>query len=130
MGRSLHHSIDSNTYLTQFAAAATAATSAVFDRQGFGAVTYVMTKAACTATTGTFAISLQSGTATSGHALATTTEMIGTQTQTMTATTVDTVKMSYIGSDRYVSVRVTPGAATGAFSTLAIGLRPIKQPTS
>lgn len=132
MSRSQHHELDTNTFYCAKHPAVTVATAAVFDRQGFGTVTFFIAKSVCTATTATVVVSLQSGSATSGHTLCTTAEMIGTNTATMTATTSNAVKFTYLGSDRYVSVRFDPeqANATGALAILAIGGKPIKQPTS
>lgn len=132
MSRSLHHALDCNTFYVAKHPAVSVATAAVFDRQGFGTVTYFVGKSVCTATSATVVVSLQSGSATSGHTLATTSEMIGTNTVTMTATTSNAVKFTYLGSDRYTSIRFDPEQtnATGALAILAIGAKPIKQPTS
>lgn len=108
----------------------TTATIAVVDRAGCDSVLYVVSKSVCTATTAGVTVELASGTATSAHTLATTSEMIGTQTVTLTATLSKFCKMAYIGSDRYTSIRINPlqTNATGAVSVVAIKGGMIKQP--
>lgn len=106
--------------------------STVIDTAGYRSLEIIATKAACTATTGTFIIDMESGTAstTTAHASATTSEVLGTNVATMTATTANSLRMGYVGADRYVSVAVTAGAATGAITIVAIRGHDMKQPAA
>ena len=131
--RDLHNKIKiTSVHAKSLATAAALLDSTVIDRANFGALEFVCNKTAGTATTGTFIVTLQSGTAStaSTHVAATTSEIIGSQTVTMTATTVAITKFGYIGSDRFASVSITAGAATGSIHVLAIQGTALKQPQS
>lgn len=118
--RDLHATLEyDNGFVSGATMAASAATNAVTDRQGFSALEFVVLKSASTATTATVLVEVQSATATSGHTLATTNDRIGSAA-TMTATTAGVAKVGYIGADRYASVRVTPAAATGRYAVVVV----------
>ena len=105
--------------------------SLVFDTAPYDSIVIHASKAAGTATTRTFIIDLESGplNATTAHTSATTSEVLGSNVVTMTATTANALKLGYIGKDRFISVAVTAGAATGAITIVAIGSNKRKQPT-
>ena len=128
--RDLHNTMKYEGFVSANSPATTAATVAVSDRTGFAAIEYVLTKVAHSATVATLVVALQSGTATSGHALATTADVLGTGSVTMTSTTAGTRKVGYIGTDRYTSLRVTGGDATGRYGITVIKGAAIKQPQS
>ena len=128
--RDLHNTMAYEGFVSGNSPATTAATVAVSDRRGFAAIEFVLTKVAHTATVATLTVALQSGTATSLHALATTAEVLGTGSAVMTSTTVGTRKVGYKGTDRYVSLRVTGGDATGRYGITVIKGAAIKQPQS
>ena len=73
--RDLHNTMKYEGFVSANSPATTAATVAVADRTGFAAIEYVLTKVAHTATVATLIVALQSGTATSAHALATTADV-------------------------------------------------------
>ena len=106
--------------------------SLVFDTAPYDSIVIHASKAAGTATTRTFIIDLESGplNATTAHTSATTSEVIGTNVVTMAPTTANVTKIGYIGGDRYISVAITPGAATGALIVLAVQSNARKQPVS
>lgn len=101
---------------------AVAINSAVVDRARVHAVEIVVTKGANTATTGTLKVDVRSGSTNtaSDHISATTSEVLGTNPKTMTATTAGIHTAGYIGADRYVSAQLTQGAATGNYSAVAL----------
>jgi len=114
------------------ATAAAALGSTAVSMKGLRSLTFVISKTACTATTGTFIIDMESGTAsaTTGHTSATTSEVIGSNVRTLTATTVESMKIGYIGADPFVSLSITAGAATGSICAIAIQEQDMKQPTA
>lgn len=126
--RDLHNTMKYEGFVSANSPATTAATVAVADRRGFAAIEFVLTKVVHTATVATLIVAIQSGTATSGHALATTADVLGTGSQTMAALPAATVKVGYIGTDRYASLRVTGGDATGIYGITVIKGAAIKQP--
>ena len=101
---------------------AVAVNSAVIDRARVHAVEVVVAKGANTATTGTVKVDLRSGSATtaSTHTSATTSETLGTNLKVMAATTAGIHTVGYIGANRYVSVQLTQGAATGNYSVVGL----------
>ena len=107
----------------------TAATWAVTDRAGFGAIEFIVLKGICTATTARVLVSLQSGTATSAHTTCTTSEMIGPQSCTLAGTLAVACRFSYMGPDRYASIKVDPTQTnvTGCLTVIALRASPIKQ---
>ena len=129
MGSEIHHS-HQFLFRTEKHPAVTAATWAVCDRAGCDWVEYIVTKGIATSTVARVTVSLQSGTATSAHTVATTNEMIGTNGITLAATLAVGCRFLYIGSDRYTSVKVDPAQtnATGALSVVAIRANRHKQP--
>lgn len=106
--------------------------STVLDTANFDSLVIIASKSASTVTDGTFIIDLESGsaTATTNHTSAAASEVLGTNVVTMTATTVNSKKIGYIGADRYVSVAITPGSATGSLDVIAIQSNARKQPVS
>ena len=128
--RDLHNTMKYTGFVSSNSPATTAATNAVTDRQGFAAIEFIVTKTANTVTAATVIVAIQSGTATSAHGLATTSEVLGNGSTTLTATLVGTVKIGYIGLDRYVSVRITGGDATGRYGITVVRGAAIKQPQS
>src|SRR3990170_1174930 len=125
-----HHYDTKVLFRTEKHPVTTTATWAVTDRAGYGSVEFIVSKSLCTATTARVIVELQSGTATSAHTLATTNEMIGKQSVTLNGTQAVGCRLGYIGSDRYVSVRVNPTNTnvTGALSCVVLLGDPIKQP--
>lgn len=131
--RDFHNTVSyANGFMSLATMPASAATVAVTDRATTpaGALEFVIVKDGSTATTALVVVDIQShNTATSGHALATTAERLGAALS-MTATTAGVGKLGYIGSDRYVSLRVTPAVATGQYAVVVVKGGPIKQPQS
>src|SRR3972149_1408715 len=125
-----HHYDTKVLFRTEKHPAVAAAAWAVTDRAGYGSVEFIVTKGVCTATTARVTVYLQSGTATSLHTYATTSEMIGKQGITLNGPQAVGCRFGYIGSDRYVSVRVDPTNTnvTGALSCVVLLGDPIKQP--
>ncbi len=128
--RDLHSILNVTGFVSGNSPATTAATVAVTARANFAAMLFVLTKVAHTATVATLTVALQSGTATSGHGLATTSEVLGDGSAVMTSTTVGTRKVGYKGTDPWVSLRVTGGDATGRYGVHVIrgGARVQPQP--
>ena len=128
----LHNKIKITALHTSTLQAASLVGSSVIDTANFDSLEIVAIKDANTVTTGTFIIDVESGSAnaTTAHTSATTSEIIGTNVVTMVATTANVTKIGYIGADRYVSVAITPGSATGVLSVFAIQSNARKQPTS
>ena len=119
-------------HIKSLATAAAALGSTVVDTANHDSLEFHVSKSANTATTGTFIIDMESGSAsaTTNHTSATTSEVLGTNVTTLPATTANNLKLGYIGGDRFVSIKVTAGAATGAISIIAIQSNKRKQPTS
>ena len=120
---SLHHVVNG---------AASLVGSTVIDTANFDSLEIVASKNGNTSTSGTFIIDMESGsaTATTAHTSATTSEVLGTNVVTMVATTANVTKIGYVGADRFVSIAITPGAATGSLNVIAIQSNARKQPTS
>ena len=129
MGSEIHHG-HQFLFRTEKHPSVAVATWAVCDRAGCDWVEYIVSKGVCTATTARVTVSLQSGTATSGHTVATTNEMIGQNGITLAGTLSVGCRFLYIGSDRYTSIKVDPlqTNVTGALSVVAIRANRHKQP--
>ena len=99
--------------------------SSVVDRRQVHAVEFVVTKGANTATAATVVVTVQHGSTNtaSDHSSATSSLLLGDSPKTMTATTAQIHTVGYLGVERYVSVKMVQGAATGKLSVVAITAR-------
>ena len=121
--RDLHNTLNYERILgPATSTGAVAVNSSVVDRAMVYAVEIIATKGPNTATAATVKIDLRSGSTNtaSDHASATTSVILGTNPTTLTATVAGIVTMGYLGVDRYLSVQVTQGAATGKYSVVAL----------